>query len=80
GFHQLPSAMFSEEFQVEFLEEYTRIFKKLPYVIGEHVWNFADFQTKQGLQRFGGNKKGVFTRERQPKMAAHFLRKSWETK
>jgi beta-glucuronidase len=80
GFHQLPSAMFSEEFQVEFLEEYQRIFKKLPFVIGEHVWNFADFQTKQGLQRFGGNKKGVFTRDRQPKMAAHFLRKSWSTK
>jgi beta-glucuronidase len=80
GFHQLPATMFSEEFQVEFLQTYQAVIQKIPYVIGEHVWNFADFQTKQGLQRFGGNKKGVFTRDRQPKMAAHWLRQSWTEK
>ncbi len=80
GFHQLPSTMFSEEFQVEFIQEYQRVLKKCPFVIGEHVWNFADFMTKQGLQRFGGNKKGVFTRDRQPKMAAHWLRQTWDHK
>jgi beta-glucuronidase len=41
------------------------------------VWNFADFQTSQGIIRVQGNKKGVFTRERKPKMAAHYLRKRW---
>ena len=46
-------------------------------MIGEHLWAFADFMTKQGLTRVGGNKKGLFTRNRQPKMAAHFLRQRW---
>jgi beta-glucuronidase len=77
GFHSLPSTIFSEEYQVEFLETYLRVLKKLPFVVGAHVWNFADFLTKEGLTRVGGNKKGVFTRDRQPKAAAHFLKKAW---
>lgn len=28
-----------------------------------------------GITRVGGNKKGVFTRDRQPKASAHLLRK-----
>ena len=45
---------------------------------GLHVWNFADFKTGQGIIRMGGmNLKGVFTRDRRPKMAAHFLRSRW---
>jgi len=78
GVHTLPSLAFSEEFQVDFIEEYTKVVSSLDFVIGEHVWNFADFMTKQGLTRFIGNKKGVFTRERQPKMIAHFLKKHWK--
>lgn len=51
---------------------------KKPYVIGMHIWNFADFKTGQAVLRMGGlNHKGVFTRDRQPKMAAHMLRKRW---
>lgn len=30
--------------------------------------------------RVDGNKKGVFTRDRQPKAAAYVLRERWETK
>ena len=30
--------------------------------------------TKQEPRRVAGNKKGIFTRERQPKMSAHVLR------
>ncbi len=78
GLHKLPSVAFSEEFQVEFLKEYQKVLKTLPFVIGEHVWNFADFLTKQGLTRIDGNKKGVFTRDRQPKMAAHWLKEQWK--
>jgi len=78
GLHQLPSVAFSEEFQIEFIEEYMKVIRKLDFVIGEHVWNFADFSTKQGLTRINGNKKGVFSRERQPKMIAHWLKKNWE--
>ena len=28
--------------------------------------------------RVDGNKKGLFTRERRPKLAAHYFRKRWE--
>ena len=78
GLHKLPSVIFSEEFQVEFIMEYIKVLRKLDFVIGEHIWNFADFDTKQELTRVDGNKKGVFTRNRQPKMVAHFLKKLWE--
>jgi beta-glucuronidase len=42
------------------------------------VWNFADFAAVQSPMRVGGlNMKGIFTRTRQPKMAAHVLREFW---
>ncbi len=80
-------------------------------LIGEMIWNFADFMTAQGeqerfpffvanndefsllifldldpfphlmiikgLTRVTGNRKGIFTRERQPKASAHYLRKRY---
>jgi hypothetical protein len=45
--------------------------------VGEQVWNFADFVTSQTVFRVHGNKKGVFTRDRKPKSAAHALRIRW---
>ncbi len=80
GLHALPSETFSEEFQKEFYKAYGEVFDDMPFIIGEHVWNFADFKTKQGIIRVRGNRKGVFTRDRQPKMAAHFLKERWEKK
>lgn len=77
GLHSLPVVAFSEEYQSEFLKEYCRIFDELPYVQGELVWNFADFMTKQGTIRVNGNRKGVFTRDRQPKTAAFYLKERW---
>jgi len=77
GFHSDPPVMFSEEYQAQLLENFHRGFDRLDFLIGEHVWNFADFATKQGITRVIGNKKGVFTRQRQPKTAAHLLRKRW---
>lgn len=77
GFHAEPSLMFSEEYQCEFLDAYHKAYDRLPFVVGEHVWNFADFATKQGITRPMGNKKGVFTRDRQPKASAHLMRKRW---
>ena len=36
------------------------------------------FKTSQGVIRMGGyNYKGVFTRDRRPKLAAHRLREIW---
>lgn len=77
GLHKFPPVAFSEEFQCAFLEAYHKAFDKVDFLVGEQVWAFADFQTKQGLTRVDGNKKGVFTRNRQPKMAAYVLRKRW---
>ena len=77
GFHASPPVMFSEEYQCEMLDRYHQAMDALDFVVGEHVWNFADFMTKQGVTRIIGNRKGVFTRNRQPKMAAHLLRRRW---
>jgi hypothetical protein len=47
-------------------------------VIGHHIWNMCDFKTSQAVRRMGGlNLKGVFTRDRRPKLAAHRLRELW---
>jgi putative sterol carrier protein len=73
--------MWSEEYQVEFLRGYLDVAARKPFVIGAHVWNFADFQAAQSMLRVDGmNLKGVFTRDRRPKMAAHFLRERWLTR
>lgn len=80
GFHHQPPVIFSEEYQVELLKHYTNVFDRKPYVIGEHVWVMFDFATKQEIRRVGGNRKGIFTRSRQPKMAAHFFKSRWAAK
>ena len=81
GWHSQPPEMFSEEYQTEFIKKYIDVCRSKPYVIGEHVWNLCDFKTSQGITRMGSiNYKGVFTRDRRPKMAAHLLRKLWKEK
>ena len=77
GLHDVDPVMFTEEFQVEFLRAYHEVFDEYDNFVGEQVWNFADFSTSQGVLRVQGNKKGIFTRERKPKYAAHELRRRW---
>lgn len=77
GLHDVDPVMFTEEFQVEYLRANHEIFDEFEHFIGEQVWNFADFNTSQGIMRVQGNKKGIFTRDRKPKYAAHELRKRW---
>ncbi|HWL51190.1 MAG TPA: beta-glucuronidase [Chthoniobacteraceae bacterium] len=78
GVHNQPPEMWSEEYQVEYLRRYLDVASGRPFMAGMHVWNFADFKTGQGTSRAGGmNFKGVFTRDRRPKMGAHFLRSQW---
>ncbi|HEV2929317.1 MAG TPA: beta-glucuronidase, partial [Propionibacteriaceae bacterium] len=77
GLHSLIAQPWSEEYQVELLDMNHRVFDRVDAVVGEHVWAFADFATASGIVRVGGNKKGVFTRDRQPKSAAHALRRRW---
>lgn len=76
--HKLPSVMWSQEYQIEYLEMCHRVFDSYDFVAGELVWNFADFQTTEGIMRMNGNNKGIFTRQRQPKMAAYYFRKRWK--
>lgn len=51
---QDPSFVFTEEFQVEFLTEYHKVFDRLKkeFLVGEMVWNFADFMTLQRTFNF----------------------------
>lgn len=77
GFHDVEPTMFSEEYQVAFYQANHEVFDEFKAIIGEHAWNFADFHTSQNVMRVQGNKKGIFTRERKPKMVAHELRARW---
>ncbi|XP_049645469.1 beta-glucuronidase isoform X2 [Suncus etruscus] len=79
GIHQDPPLMFSEEYQKDLLALYHMVLdqKRKDYVVGELIWNFADFMTDQSTLRVMGNKKGIFTRQRQPKSAAFLLRERY---
>jgi beta-glucuronidase len=80
GHHAQPPEMFSEEYQAEMITRYHQLFRTKPYIVGEHVWNLCDFKTAQAVHRPNGlNHKGVFTRTRQPKLAAHKLRELWHS-
>ena len=39
-----------------------------------HIWNYADFRTPQRVYRVILNTKGVFTRDRRPKLAVRAIR------
>jgi len=77
GLHSVTPTPWTEEYQVAYLDMNHRVFDRIDAVVGEQVWNFADFATTSGIMRVGGNKKGVFTRDRQPKAAAYALRRRW---
>jgi beta-glucuronidase len=77
GLRSVESNPWTEEYQADVLDTYHRVFDRIDAVVGEHVWNFADFATVPTFMRVDGNKKGVFTRDRRPKAAAHSLRRRW---
>jgi beta-glucuronidase len=81
GLHSVvEGSPWSEEYQIDYLEMNHRVFDRIDAVVGEQMWNFADFTTTSGIMRVGGNKKGAFTRDRQHKAAAHYLRSRWRSK
>ena len=77
GFHHDPPVMWSEEYQAEFIKRYIHMLKKKSYVIGMHIWNFADFRTPQSARRAILNRKGLFTRTRQPKLAVKIVKEEY---
>lgn len=77
GVHALTPSLWSEEYQVDLITMTNECFDASEAVVGEQMWNFADFQTSAGFFRVDGNKKGAFTRDRRPKAVAHVLRRRW---
>jgi beta-glucuronidase len=79
GMHGHPNLMWTEEYQAELIRGHLSVAKQKHFIAGMQVWNFADFAAVQSVLRVGGiNMKGVFTRQRTPKMAAHVLREFWQ--
>ncbi|GFV66658.1 beta-glucuronidase [Trichonephila clavipes] len=82
GLHMDPPFIFTEDYQTELMVLHHKAFDVLRnkgFFVGEHIWNFADFLTLQQITRVVGNKKGIFTRERQPKASAKLLRCRYHT-
>lgn len=82
GFHMNPTLMWTESYLVSTMTEHFRAFDSLrsmtsPYFVGEMIWNFADFNTAQSNTRALGNRKGIFTRDRQPKWPAYYIRERY---
>lgn len=77
GMHDTTPVMYTEEYQLDYYKMNNQVFDEYDFVVGEQVWNFADFATSQGLLRVQGNKKGLFTRDRKPKLSAHYFRDRW---
>ncbi|OCA85924.1 beta-glucuronidase [Bacillus sp. FJAT-27225] len=79
GFHSPYGEPFSEEYQEDYYRMNSKVFDEVSNFVGEQLWNFADFQTKFGIMRVQGNKKGVFTRSREPKMVVRYLSERWNS-
>ena len=77
GLHNEYNLMWTEEYQVSYIREVLEACTADSHVIGAHIWNFADFKVGQHTARIVLNWKGLFTRDRHPKMAAHMVRQWW---
>ena len=87
GLHSDPPFMFTEDYQRDFYLAYHASFDNVSSIIhpdrgffvGELPWNMFDFATDQSVTRVGGlNRKGLFTRQRQPKAAAFIIKNRYE--
>ena len=87
GLHNDPPFMFTEDYQRDFYLAYHPSFDNVSSIIhpdrgffvGELPWNMFDFATDQSVTRVGGlNRKGLFTRQRQPKAAAFIIKNRYE--
>ncbi len=75
GVHRDPPEMWSEEYQAEMIRLYWEVLVSKDYVVGGHIWNFADFRTGQSPRRTTLNRKGIFTRIREPKLSVNVVKK-----
>lgn len=79
GLHDTTPVMYTEEYQVDYYKMNNKVFDEFSFIVGEQIWNFADFATSQSMLRVQGNKKGIFTRDRKPKLAAHYFKERWHS-
>ena len=77
GLHDEYNLMWTEEYQSEMLRQFLEFAEECPHCCGAHIWNFADFKVGQHTGRIVLNWKGLFTRDRHPKLAAHQVRRMW---
>lgn len=78
GIHKHPPEMWSEEYQAELIKTYWKVFLSKDYVAGGHIWNFADFRVGQSTGRTTLNRKGIFTRTRDPKLSVGVVKELFE--
>ena len=78
GYHSNWDVPYTEEYQERFHQMSHEVFDEFKNFVGEHVWNFADFETNSYvLIRIQGNHKGLFTRDRNPKSIVKLFRNRW---
>ena len=77
GLHSMWEIPYTEEYQVDYYEMSHKVFDEIPHLVGEQVWNFADFETNVMLIRVKGNHKGLFSRNREPKQVVRSFKKRW---
>lgn len=77
GLHGAAPTMWTEEYQSAVIAMCAEVAEAHDAVVGQHVWSFADFLTRQEVIRPGGNLKGLFGRDRKPKAAAFAVRRMW---
>lgn len=80
GYHSNWDVPYTEEYQERFHQMNHEVFDEVKNFVGEHVWNFADFETNSyTLIRIQGNHKGLFTRDRNPKSIVKLFRNRWNS-
>ena len=77
GLHSVPPMPWTEEYQVELLDMYHRVFDRVDAVVGEQVWNFADFATEPGRHARRRQQEGRLHPRPPPEGRAHVLRRRW---
>ena len=77
GLHSVDAGPWTEEYQAELLEMSHRVFDRIDAVVGEQIWNFADFATAPGHLARRRQQEGRLHPRPRPKGAAHHLRRRW---
>lgn len=76
GMRAIKDELFTEDYQVQFLEMYHTIFDQYDLLIGEHIWNFASDKNILSIQ---DSAKEIFSHEGIPKVTAKELKKRWDS-